>query len=136
MVNSLAHRERWRCKYMDDITIGEIIRAAAAVASSLQESSDKICREVHKGRMKLNPIKCKEMLISFKRKTPVINNITTNNTPIEMVTSYKLLGLIVSSNLKWNDHIESLTRKASNRIHSVRLLKEHAWLNKILSRFT
>ena len=106
---------------MDDITIGETIHADADVASSLQESSDNICREVHERRMQLNPIKCKEMLISFKRKTPVI--ITINNTPIERVTSYKLLGLIVSSNLRWKDHIESLTKKASKRIYSVRLLK-------------
>ena len=123
VVNSLPHRERWRWKYMDDITIGETIHADADVASCLQESSDNICREVHERRMQRNPINCKEMLISFKRKTPVINNITINNTPIERVTSYKLLGLIVSSNLIWNDHIESLTEKAFKRIYSVRLLK-------------
>ena len=63
------------------------------------------------------------MLISFKRKKLVINNITINNTPIERVTSYKLLGLIVSSNLRWNDDIESLNKNASKRIYSVRLLK-------------
>ena len=107
---------------MDDIAIVETIRADADVASSLQESSDKL-REGYERRMQLYPIKCKEMLISFKRKTPVISNITINNTPIERVTSYKLLGLIVSSNLTWNDHIESLTKKASKRIYSVCLLK-------------
>ena len=30
---------------------------------------------------------------------------------------------IVSSNLKWNDNIESLTKKASKRIYSVHLVK-------------
>ena len=108
---------------MDDITVGETLRADADIASSLQESSNDICREVHERRMQLNPAKCKEMLICFKRKTPTITNITIDNSPIERVSSYKLLGLIISSNLKWNANIEFLTKKASKRIYSVRLLK-------------
>ena len=108
---------------MDDITVGETLRADADIVSSLQESSNDICREVHERRMQLNPIKCKEMLICFKWKTPIITNITIDNSSIERVSSYKLLGLIISSNLKWNAHIEFLTKKASKRIYSVRLLK-------------
>ena len=63
------------------------------------------------------------MLVCFKRKTPKISNITIDDRPIERVTSYKLLGLIISSNLKWNAHIEHLIKKTSKRIYSVRLLK-------------
>lgn len=62
MVYSLAHRERW--KYTDDIAIGETILADTDVASSLQKVP--IIFDV----MQRNPMK--EMLISFKRKTPVI----------------------------------------------------------------
>ena len=77
---------------MDDITIGETIHADADVASSLQESSDNICREWHERRMQLNLIKCKEMLISFNRETTVINNIIINNTLIEKGHVLKITG--------------------------------------------
>ncbi|KXJ28659.1 RNA-directed DNA polymerase from mobile element jockey [Exaiptasia diaphana] len=83
MVNSLAHRESWCWKYMDDITLGETLRADVDI-SSLQEKSNDICREVHDKKMQLNPTKCKEMLVCFKRKTPTISNITIDDRPIAL----------------------------------------------------
>jgi hypothetical protein len=39
----------------------------------------------------------------------VIDNITINNVPIERVSTYKLLGVNLSSNLKWNEHVNMIT---------------------------
>jgi hypothetical protein len=42
------------------------------------------------------------------------------------VSTYKLLGVNLSSNLKWNEHVNLITKKAAKRIYSVRFLKRAA----------
>ena len=42
---------------------------------------------------------------------------------IECVTSAKILGLIISSDLKWKEHIEYIYSKATSRIWTLRRLK-------------
>ena len=75
--------------------------------------------------MKLNPKKCKEMLINFMQN----DNFTTRlivlgNNTVECVTTYKLLGIIISDDLKWNAHIDYISTKASKRLYSLRILKK------------
>ena len=48
----------------------------------------------------------------------MIENITID-VSIKRVSTYKLLGVNLSSNLKWNDHI----KQAATRIYSVTLLR-------------
>jgi hypothetical protein len=43
--------------------------------------------------MMLNPVKCKEMFVCFKRVPPMIDNITINNVPIERVSTTSSAGL-------------------------------------------
>ena len=43
--------------------------------------------------------------------------------PIELVATAKILGLNVSSDLKWNSHIDSIIKKAQKRLYSLSQLK-------------
>ena len=43
--------------------------------------------------------------------------------PTELVASAKILGLNVSSDLKWNSHIDSIIKKAQKRLYSLSQLK-------------
>ena len=43
--------------------------------------------------------------------------------PIELFTSAKIQGLNVSSDLKWNCHIDSIVKKAKKRLYSLSQLK-------------
>ena len=43
--------------------------------------------------------------------------------PIELVASPKILGLNVSSDLKWNCHIDSIIKKAKKYLYSLSQLK-------------
>ena len=76
--------------------------------------------------MKLNPKKCKEMLINFMQN----DNFTTRsivigiNNTVERVTTYKLPGIIISNDLKWSWHIDYISKKASKRLYSLRILKK------------
>ncbi len=68
---------------------------------------------------KLNEEKCKELRIDFTRKTPVVNSFTPNsinNRNIDIVDHPKILGMIISNDLKWNKHVASVVLKASRRL--------------------
>jgi hypothetical protein len=42
---------------------------------------------------------------------------------IERVKSARFLGLTVQDNMKWNEHIHNIVKKASKRLYMLRLLK-------------
>ena len=56
-------------------------------------------------------IKCKCMLVSRKRNAncPPMN---LNNHQLEQVQCYKYLGLLLSTDLRWSHHIETICTKA------------------------
>ena len=43
---------------------------------------------------------------------------------IERVSSYKLLGVYISNDLKWNQHVEYIVKRANKRLYALRLLKK------------
>jgi hypothetical protein len=49
--------------------------------------------------MKLSAKKCKEMRISFLRETPQLTELHVDGQALELVSSYKVLGLIFQNNL-------------------------------------
>ena len=42
---------------------------------------------------------------------------------VERVNTYKLLGVIISDDLRWVYHIEYISKKASKRLYSLKILK-------------
>jgi hypothetical protein len=60
----------------------------------------------------------------FNRNTPQFDPILINNNPIEVVECVKLLGLYVSNNLKWNNHIHEIIKKARKRLFFLSKLKK------------
>ena len=73
--------------------------------------------------MVLNTRKCKEILICFWKKKPNFQQLTVNNYPVEHVNSAKLLGVMLSSDLKWNEHVAYIVKKSSRRLHVASLKK-------------
>ena len=41
---------------------------------------------------------------------------------VECVTTYKLLGIIITNDFKWNEHIDYVSEKAAKRLYSLRIL--------------
>ena len=58
-----------------------------------------------------SPAKCQYLPIS--RKSCNINNVYTNNYIIPFTFSVFDLGVVISSDLKWNNHISKIVAKAS-----------------------
>ena len=71
--------------------------------------------------MKLNEKKCKEMVITFLKYQPtVVSPMELNGAVIERVPNYKLLGVIISQDLTWNEHCDHLHHnKALKRLYAL-----------------
>ena len=68
--------------------------------------------------MVLNPKKCKEMTLRFRRVLDHLPSALAINTKaLESVDAYKVLGVTIQSNLKWDLHINEVVAKASKRLH-------------------
>ena len=73
--------------------------------------------------MKINPDKTKTMEITFTRTHYNIPPVCMCNEPLESVTTFKLLGIIFSSDLTWGAHVDYLYRKCSRRLYLLIMLK-------------
>ena len=73
--------------------------------------------------MHLNAKKCKELRLCFFKEKPQLAPLTIDDQPSEVVTSHKVLRLIIQNDLKWNEHIASVFTKASKRFHILRVLR-------------
>ena len=74
--------------------------------------------------MRLNPNKCKEMVVNFMgNPNTILRPLYIGNQIVERISSYKLLGVIINYNLKWNCHVDYITAKASKKLYVLRLLK-------------
>ena len=51
--------------------------------------------------------------VNFKKSVP---NITIEGIPVEVVKHAKLLGVILSDDLTWNMHVDSIVKKATKRV--------------------
>ena len=99
-------------KCVDDSSVFEIIPRCSP--SYLPFIAADINRYATEHNMKLNEKKCKEMVISFLQCQPtVVSPMQLNGAVIERVPNYKLLGVIITEDLTWNeycDYIKSTKR--------------------------
>ena len=67
--------------------------------------------------MKLNAKKCKGMQICFLNEISEPIRLRIEDQALELVTSRKVLSIVIRSNLKWNKHIDAIVIKATKRLH-------------------
>ena len=84
---------------------------------------DNLSRQTCSDEFQLNETKCKELSISFAKNKPNFDLVVVNSKPLELVTSFKILGLNISSELKWNVHVSELVKKAFSRLYFLKQLK-------------
>ena len=121
MINDLSVAETTLWKYVDDTTLAESV--SKDEISSMQSRVDELVRQSEADGFQLYESKCKELRISFSRSGSTVDHITINDKEIEVVSSAKLLGVVVSDNLKWNAHVESICKKAATRLYFLKQLK-------------
>jgi hypothetical protein len=107
-------------KFVDDVTMIEIVEQSAN--SQMQIASDQIAAWSRPNFMNIIAKKTKEMLLGPIKLNPP-PSIVINNSPVERVLTFKLLGIVISNNLCWDDHVSTIYEKANRRLHYLKLLK-------------
>ena len=89
----------------------------------MQEIANRVIEWSRENRVQLNADKCKELRISFAKEQRVFDPVIIEGKELELVASTKLLGLTITNDLTWNDHVTEITKKASKRLYFPTQLK-------------
>ena len=78
----------------------------------------------HVNTLNINSKKTKEMILHFGRSVDinVIPNLVASDSVIERVDEFKLLGIVIRSDLNWSSHVRYMLSKASKRIFVITFL--------------
>ena len=122
MINDLSIASKvW--KYVDDVSIAE--KLSRNSVSTIQSNLDVINAWSSLNWMKLNAKKSKELRVCFFKEKPSLQPLQIDGSKLESVASYKVLGLAIQSNSKWNEHIDLIISKASKRLHILAVVVFH-----------
>jgi hypothetical protein len=132
LISSLTplHPNSTLVKYADDITLIHNIRGADE--DHLQEEFNSICSWSSKNFLPINFQKTKVLDICTKKKLVLPMLIGPNGTPIESIKEGKLLGINLSSSLKWDSHVQSTTQRARRQLYALKVLKGAGAPDKLL----
>ena len=117
MVNDLSS-ELTLYKYVDDCAISEVVRVCEPDLPKLQQELDNVTQWSSANNMKLNVKKTKDFTVSFLINQPLAQPLIVNNQPLEAVNTIKLLGVNLTSDLKWTTHIRHISSKESKRLYA------------------
>ena len=99
-------------KFAEDNTVSEILPKFGA--SMLQNTIHDVLGWSNDNRFKVNSLKRKELRIDFRRESNLdTDSLKANGIAFEIAKSAKILGLTVRNDLKWKDHLDNVTAKAS-----------------------
>ena len=115
-------------KYVDDTTLhcrlSEFTNDFSASTSDLiNHELDEYHIWLRANKLSLNIGKTKYMIFHSPRSDTPQLSLLVNGQPIEKVSSFNFLGLLVDDNLSWNSHINSLKTKLSSAIGMMHRLK-------------
>ena len=83
--------------------------------SNIQTAVDIFASRAASDKFPLKETKCKEIRICFSTNGPPdLNLILINDKQIDAVSHAKILGVNISSDLKWNHHISEVVGKLGN----------------------
>jgi len=98
-------------KFVDDSTLTEIFERGES--SAMSDNLNNVIEWSRDNLMNVNYKKIKEMLLGAVNGNGIGQLIVDGNT-IARVSTFKLLGIQVGSNLKWNSHVDNIHAKASS----------------------
>ena len=128
------------CCYADDSTFSYSSSNLDSLSSTLKEKYDKIADFMNSNKLKLNGEKTHLMLLSTDRgwRTRLTEDslslVTSEQEPlVKTMKSEKLLGCVISQNLKWTEYIlldkSSLIKQLGKRINALKFRKYRVFFN-------
>ena len=87
------------------------------------------CRHNH---LQLNATKTKEMVVDFRRSQPPLLPVSIGGVSVEVVNTYKYLGVHMDNKLDWSANVDAIYKKGQSRLYFLRRLRSFNVCNKLL----
>ena len=124
--------------FADDTSFYIIVDKPTSAAEIINTDLETIYRFAEKWLVKFNPLKSESLLVSQKNNRNMHPPLIINAVYINKVQHHKHLGVILSNDSTWHEHINYITSKAWQNIYVMRKLKfllDKDSLNKIYILF-
>ena len=108
--------------FADDTIIWDVVKNPVTSIESLNNDLAKVLDWANKWHMTINASKTKVLTVSAKRTPIVYNKLILDNTVLTETFSHKHLGLILTSDMTWDEHVSSICKKAGVRVNILRKL--------------
>ena len=82
---------------------------------ALQGDLDKLGLWADRWQMLFNPSKCYKMSV-FRSRSPVVKDYTLYNQTLVAVQQHPYLGVLLSSDLRWNSHMDKIAKKGNSSL--------------------
>ncbi|KAI5622661.1 gastrula zinc finger protein XlCGF28.1-like [Silurus asotus] len=85
--------------------------------------------------LELNTLKTVEIIVDFRKHPSTLLPLTISNIPVSPVENFKFLGTTISQDLKWESNINSILKKAQQRMYFLRQLRKYSLPQELLIQF-
>ena len=120
-------------KFADDTTVLGLIKDADE--TEYRDTVSQLAAWCTRNNLELNTNKTVEMVMDFRRHPPSHPPLLINSSAVQVVSSVKLLGTTITSDLKWETHSSKVIKRAHQRMFFLRLLRKMNVSPKVRSHF-
>ena len=109
--------------YADDTTISSVSSSVETIQSNINSDFSNINKWCYANRISLNPSKSTAMLFGTRSRLDRLDNSfspSLNGTAIKVVSTNKLLGFTLDSNLSFKPHVSKLIKKLNSSLFFIR----------------
>ena len=101
----------------------------------LQDELERFAKEVAENNLVINTKKSLIMMCNPSRKYDFPPEFKIGPNSLEVRSSLKILGVMVQNDLRWDEHVAEMTRKASKNIWVLRRMKNLGIYEKTICNF-
>ena len=120
-------------KFSDDTTVSGLITDADE--SVYRGEVERLVGWCDANNLMLNVSKTKELVVDFRSNKTSIRPLDINGQIVEIVQSFRFLGSIMASSLKWEDNVTTIRKKAQQRLYFLRQLRKFKVSQQVLLQF-
>ncbi len=120
-------------KFVDDTTLIGLIQDGDE--SAYRQEVKELAVWYSLNNLELNTLKTVEMIVDFRRNSPALPPLTIMDSTVTAVESFRFLGSTISQDLTWDIHIDSIVKKAQQRLYFLRQLRKFNLPQELLKQF-
>ncbi|XP_061632970.1 uncharacterized protein LOC133479688 [Phyllopteryx taeniolatus] len=127
----LSHPQQTSASLNDTTVIGLI---KDGDESAYRQEAERLELWCGRHNLELNTLKTVEMIVDFRRH-PSPQLPLTSSCLVSTVETFMFLGITISQDLNWATNINSVLKKAQQRMYFLRLLRKHSLPPELLRQF-